>query len=65
MILADHFFIDEVFVKINGKQHYLWLAVDQDGAAANLFNPGRHLARAKYYRDLRVSAFEKWGRAVA
>lgn len=25
------FYIDEVFVKINGKQHYLWRAVDQDG----------------------------------
>jgi len=27
---GDTFFIDEVFVKINGKQHYLWRAVDQD-----------------------------------
>ena len=27
----DTFFIDEVFVKINGKQHYLWRAVDQEG----------------------------------
>jgi putative transposase len=26
---GDTFFIDEVFVKINGKQHYLWRAVDQ------------------------------------
>ncbi|MCP4982824.1 MAG: IS6 family transposase [Gammaproteobacteria bacterium] len=24
-------FIDEVFIKIDGKQHYLWRAVDQDG----------------------------------
>jgi putative transposase len=28
---GDTFFIDEVFVKIDGKQHYLWRAVDQDG----------------------------------
>ena len=28
---GDTFFIDEVFVKIRGKQHYLWRAVDQDG----------------------------------
>jgi len=28
---GDTFYIDEVFVKINGKQHYLWRAVDQDG----------------------------------
>ena len=25
---GDTFFIDEVFVKIHGKQHYLWRAVD-------------------------------------
>ena len=158
---GDTFFIDEVFVKINGKQHYLWRAVDQDGevvdvylqrkrdgAAANrffrrllrnhgaeprkivtdklrsylvarqevmpeaihvtdqyannraeqshestrvrergmrkfksavqaqrfvtahaavqsLFNLGRHLVRAQQYRDLRVSAFREWSRAVA
>jgi putative transposase len=24
------FYIDEVFAKINGKQHYLWRAVDQE-----------------------------------
>ena len=28
---GDTFYIDEVFVKINGKQHYLWRAVDQEG----------------------------------
>ncbi len=28
---GDTFYIDEVFVKINGKQHSLWRAVDQDG----------------------------------
>ncbi len=156
---GDTFYIDEVFVKINGKQHYLWRAVDQDGevvdvylqakrdgAAAKRFfkrllrshggeprkivtdklrsygvahrelmpdvihdnsqyannraeqshGPtrvrergmrkfksvkqaqgflgahaavydlfGRHLVRAKHYRDLRVSAFKEWERAVA
>jgi putative transposase len=158
---GDTFFIDEVFVKINGKQHYLWRTVDQDGevvdvylqakrdgaaaqrffkrllrshggeprkivadtlrscpvahreivpgaihvtdryannraqqshaatrvrergtrrlksigqaqqlvtahaAVSNLFNLGRHLVRAQHYRDLRVSAFSEWSRAVA
>jgi putative transposase len=157
---GDTFFIDEVFVKINGKQHYLWRAVDQDGevvdvylqrrrdgaaakrffnrllrshgdeprkivtdklrsygvahrelipetihstkqyennraeqshestrvrergmrrfksvrqaqrfvtahaAVSNLFNLGRHLVRAGHYRNLRVSAFAEWSRAV-
>jgi putative transposase len=130
---GDTFYIDEVFVKINGKQHYLWRAVDQDGgeprkivtdklrsypvahreviseaihvtdryannrveqshestrvrergmrkfksvkqaqrflgghaAVSNLFNRGRHLVRAEHYRNLRVSAFTEWSRAVA
>ena len=158
---GDTFFIDEVFVKINGKPHYLWRAVDQDGevvdvylqakrdgatakrffrrllrshgseprkivtdklrsygvahrelmpetnhsteqyennraeqsheatrvrergmrrfksvrqaqrflgthaAIQNLFNLGRHLVGAKHYRDLRVSAFGEWSKAVA
>jgi len=158
---GDTFYIDEVFVKINGKQHYLWRAVDQDGevvdvylqtkrdgaaakrffrrllrshgaeprkivtdklrsypvahrelmadaihstqqyendraeqsheatrvrergmrrfksmrqaqrfltahaAVANLFNLGRHLVRAEHYRNMRISAFSEWNRAVA
>ena len=163
---GDTFFIDEVFVKINGKQYYLWRAVDQDGevvdvylqtkrdgatakrffkrllrsyggeprkivtdklrsygvahralipeaihisdryannraeqshetarvrergmrwsdisefksvaqaqrflgthaAVQNLFNLGRHLVKAEHYRNLRVSAFTEWRRAVA
>ena len=158
---GDTFCIDEVFVKINGKQHYLWRAVDQDGevvdvylqarqdgaaakrffrrllrssgneprkivrdklrsypvaqrevmpdlihstkryennraeqsheatrarerymrkfksvrqaqrflqahaAVSNLFNLGRHLFKAQHYRDLRISAFSEWSRAVA
>ena len=158
---GDTFYIDEVFVKINGKQHYLWRAVHQDGevvdvylqsrrdgaaakrffrrllkshggeprkivtdrlrsygvahrelipetihstqqyennraeqsheairvrergmrpfksmrqtqrfitahaAVSNLFNLGRHLVRAQHYRDLRISAFSEWSRAVS
>ena len=158
---GDVFYIDEVFVKINGRRHYLWRAVDQDGevvdvflqarrdgaaakrffrrllrshggeprkivtdklrsygvahrelipdaihdnsqyannraeqsheptrvrervmrkfksikqaqrflgahaAVSNLFNLGRHKVRAQHYRDLRVSAFAEWNRAVA
>ncbi|MEH6478257.1 MAG: DDE-type integrase/transposase/recombinase, partial [Sneathiella sp.] len=31
------FYIDEVFVKINGKQHYLWRAVDQDGEVVDVY----------------------------
>ena len=158
---GDTFYIDGVFIKINGKLHYLWRAVDQDGevvdvylqakrdgsaakrffrrllrshggeprkivtdklrsygvahrelipdtihsteqcennrpeqsheatrvrergmrkfkstsqaqsflgthaAVSNLFNLGRHLVYAEHYRDLRMSAFGEWSRAVA
>jgi putative transposase len=34
---GDTFYIDEVFVKINGKQHYLWRAVDQDDEIIDVF----------------------------
>ncbi len=34
-------------------------------AVSNLFNLGRHLVRAQHYRDLRVSAFGEWSRAIA
>ncbi len=109
---GDTCYIDEVFVKINGKQHYLWRAVDQDGdvvdvylqakpngaaakrffkrllrnhdselkkivtdklrsygvahaAVSNLFNLCRHKVGSQHDRDLRVSAFAEWSRAVA
>ncbi len=34
-------------------------------ATSNLFNLGRHLVRAEHYRNLRISAFNEWSRAVA
>ena len=34
---GDTFFIDEVFIKIDGKQHYLWRAVDQVGEVVDVF----------------------------
>jgi putative transposase len=33
---GDTFYIDEVFAKANGKQHYLWRAVDQDGEVVDV-----------------------------
>jgi len=39
--------------------------VTAHAAVSNLFNLGRHLIRAEHYRNLRISAFEEWGRAVA
>ena len=34
-------------------------------AVSNLFNLGRHLVKAQHCRDLRVSAFAEWERAIA
>jgi len=34
---GDTFFIDEVFIKIDGIQHYLWRAVDQDGEVVDVY----------------------------
>jgi putative transposase len=34
---GDAFYIDGVFVEINGKQHYLWRAADQDGEVVDVF----------------------------
>ena len=43
---GDTFFIDEVFVKIDGKQHYLWRAVDQDGEVVDVFLQRRRDGKA-------------------
>jgi putative transposase len=34
---GDTFYIDEVFVKIQGQQQYLWRAVDQDGDVVDVY----------------------------
>ena len=38
---GDTFYIDEVFVKIQGQQKYLWRAVDQDGEVVDVFLQSR------------------------
>jgi putative transposase len=43
---GDTFFIDEVFVKIDGKQHYLWRAIDQDGEVVDVFLQRRRDGKA-------------------
>ncbi len=43
---GDTFFIDEVFVKIDGKQHYLWRAVDQDGEVVDVLLQRRRDGKA-------------------
>ena len=43
---GDTFYIDEVFVKIQGKQQYLWRAVDQDGEVVDVFLQSRRDGKA-------------------
>ena len=43
---GDTFFIDEVFVKIQGVQRYLWRAVDQDGEVVDVFLQARRDGKA-------------------
>jgi putative transposase len=51
---GDTFFIDEVFVKIDGKQHYLWRAVDQDGEVVDVYLQSRRDGRSakRFFRRL-------------
>ncbi len=58
---GDSFFIDEVFVKIQGRQHYLWRAVDQDGDVVDVFLQCRRDGKAAkrfFKRLLRMSGSE-------
>jgi len=52
--------LDEVFIKMNGIQHYLWRAVDQNGAVIDiLVQPRRdHWAALRSFSKLRIS--EPW-----
>ena len=51
---GDTFYIDEVFVKINGKQYYLWRAVDQDGEVVDVFLQARRdgAAARRFFKRL-------------
>src|SRR6202011_4435380 len=51
---GDKWHLDEVFIRIQGVQHYLWRAVDQDGVVLdNLVQPRRDAKAAKrFFRRL-------------
>jgi len=51
---GDTFYIDEVFVKINGKQQYLWRAVDQDGEVVDVYLQARRdgAAAKRFFKRL-------------
>ena len=77
---GDRWHLDEVFLKINGRLHYLWRAVDQMrrfksaghaqrflsvfGIIMSHFRPGRHLYTASGYREVMKSRFVTWEEVI-
>jgi putative transposase len=51
---GDKWHLDEVFIKINGKTHYLWRAVDQHGNVLDILVTSRRNAKAatRFFRKL-------------
>ncbi len=51
---GDKWFLDEVFLKINGKTQYLWRVVDQDGNVLDILVQSRRnkVAAKKFFRKL-------------
>ena len=52
--MGDTWHLDEVFVKIQGRQQYLWRAVDEDGDAIDVLVQSRRnrLAALRFFRKL-------------
>jgi putative transposase len=51
---GDKWHLDEVFIKINGKIHYLWRAVDQDGNVLDILVTSRRdtTAATRFFHKL-------------
>ena len=51
---GDKWHLDEVFIKIGGKTHYLWRAVDQEGNVLDILVTSRRDTRAatRFFRKL-------------
>ncbi len=51
---GDRWHLDEVFLKIIGRVHYLWRAVDQDGDVLDILVQSRRDKKAakKFFRKL-------------
>jgi len=52
--LGDRWHLDEVLIKINGRTHYLWRAVDQEGEVLDILVQSRRDKKAarKFFRKL-------------
>jgi putative transposase len=51
---GDKWFLDEMFIRIRGKLHYLWRAVDQDGHVLDILVQSRRSTTAakRFFRKL-------------
>ena len=51
---GDKWHMDEMFIKVNGKDHYLWRAVDQDANVLDILVQSRRNKKAakKFFRKL-------------
>src|SRR5579863_8505043 len=51
---GDKWYLDEVFIRIQGVQHYLWRAVDQDGVVLDILVQERRDGKAakRFFRRL-------------
>ena len=51
---GDKWYLDEVFIRIQGVQHYLWRAVEQDGVVLDILDQDRPDANAakRFFRRL-------------
>jgi putative transposase len=51
---GDKWYLDEVFIRIQGELHYLWRAVDQDGVVLDILVQPRRDAKAakRFFRRL-------------
>ena len=54
---GDKWYLDEVFLKINGSIHYLWRAVDQDGEVLDI------MVQSKEIRKLTRRSFASYEKA--
>ena len=50
---GDKWHLDEVYIKINGKTHYLWRAVDQHGNVLDILVTSRRdtMAATRFFRS--------------
>ena len=64
--LGDTWFLDEVFITINGQRQYLWRAVDQGGDLIDLLVQSRRDGRAarRFFRRLLKSQRQEPSRLV-